>query len=365
MSLAIEHPTLFLNESIARHNIRRMAQRAQHNGVQFRPHFKTHQSAEIGDWFREYGVTAITVSSVTMAEYFARHGWTDITIAFPVNWLEIDRINALAQSITLHLLVESAATANFLAEHITAPVTIWIEVDTGYHRTGVPWDDNTALHTIADIITVAQYLTLAGLLNHAGNSYQCRDHDCIHHIYQQTITRMQSARATLSDDLTISIGDTPCCAVVDDLSQADEIRPGNFIFFDLMQQQIGACEMSEIAVVAACPVVATYPARQTIALYGGAVHLSKDVIETEAGKSYGAIAQWGESGWDVIPGTYLYSLSQEHGMVHAPESFVRDVEPGDVLLVLPVHSCLTVNLHTHYRTLDGQTIPLMSAEAIR
>ncbi|MDQ1351629.1 MAG: hypothetical protein QG657_1934, partial [Acidobacteriota bacterium] len=54
---------------------------ARSPGVRFRPHFKTHQSAQIGQWFREMGVSAITVSSVDMALYFAQHGWTDITIA--------------------------------------------------------------------------------------------------------------------------------------------------------------------------------------------------------------------------------------------------------------------------------------------
>jgi len=32
-----------------------------------------------------------------MAEYFARHSWNDITIAFPVNILEIANINRRAR----------------------------------------------------------------------------------------------------------------------------------------------------------------------------------------------------------------------------------------------------------------------------
>jgi len=67
----IKRPTLFINKAIAKANIKAMAQKAKINNLSFEPHFKTHQSKEVGEWFREEGVTAITVSSVAMAIYFA------------------------------------------------------------------------------------------------------------------------------------------------------------------------------------------------------------------------------------------------------------------------------------------------------
>ena len=79
----IKKPTLLLNANQTRKNIQWMVQKAGAEDIRLRPHFKTHQSAVIGEWFREAGVTAITVSSVDMAAYFADHGWKDITIAFP------------------------------------------------------------------------------------------------------------------------------------------------------------------------------------------------------------------------------------------------------------------------------------------
>lgn len=87
----MEKPTLLVNPQIARRNIAFMAEKAYRQGVRFRPHFKTHQSAVVGEWFREQGVQAITVSSVDMARYFADHGWQDILIAFPVNLHQMAR----------------------------------------------------------------------------------------------------------------------------------------------------------------------------------------------------------------------------------------------------------------------------------
>src|SRR5512140_22273 len=92
----IKKPELLLDESKCRRNIRTMADKARSSKVIFRPHFKTHQSLEIGNWFREEGVNSITVSSVTMANHFARAGWKDITIAFPVNLREEKEIEKLS-----------------------------------------------------------------------------------------------------------------------------------------------------------------------------------------------------------------------------------------------------------------------------
>src|SRR5512140_3457340 len=110
----IKKPTLLLNETAARANLRRMAEKAQRAGVIFRPHFKTHQSKEIGEWFREEGVRQITVSSLDMAEYFAASGWTDITLAFTLNLRQLDEVNSLARRIVLGILVEAVEAVQWI-----------------------------------------------------------------------------------------------------------------------------------------------------------------------------------------------------------------------------------------------------------
>ncbi len=112
----IVRPTLIVDKKKAIKNIQGMMVKiSQSPGrIRFRPHFKTHQSARVGEWFRELGVTAVTVSSVDMASYFAQNGWGDITIAIPANPLEIESINQLAGTVELNLLVDSAEMAGFL-----------------------------------------------------------------------------------------------------------------------------------------------------------------------------------------------------------------------------------------------------------
>ena len=100
----ITRPTLLLDVKKCKSNIHRMATKARENNLMFRPHFKTHQSAEISEWIRNEGVTGCTVSSMKMAEYFGNHGWDDVLIAFPVNILESQKMNELGKQEKLQLL---------------------------------------------------------------------------------------------------------------------------------------------------------------------------------------------------------------------------------------------------------------------
>ena len=116
-----------LDEARVRRNLAFMVERARSQGIAFRPHFKTHQSAEIGQWCREAGVGAITVSSVRMARYFVDvdAGWDDVTIAFPVNLRELGAINVLASRAHIGVLVFDLRTLQpqHRCQRLTFPVT--------------------------------------------------------------------------------------------------------------------------------------------------------------------------------------------------------------------------------------------------
>ena len=169
----ITKPTLVLDDTKCKANIAFMAERAKRFGVTFRPHFKTHQSLEIGRWFKEEGVTKITVSSLSMATYFADE-WNDITVAFPINILEIDTINQLAEKITLNVLIESKATAEFLINHLEHKVNFYIKLNIGNNRAGLLPDDDDAIQEILALENHSNHLNFIGFLGHAGQTYKSR-----------------------------------------------------------------------------------------------------------------------------------------------------------------------------------------------
>jgi D-serine deaminase-like pyridoxal phosphate-dependent protein len=75
---------------------------------------------------------------------------------------------------------------------------------------------------------------------------------------------------------------------------------------------------------------------------------------------YGRVARLGKEGWgQMLYGSKLVSLSQEHGILQTDPTTFNSLDVGDVVVVLPVHACLTVDLYGHYTTLTGETIPKM------
>ncbi|MCB9296838.1 MAG: alanine racemase [Lewinellaceae bacterium] len=362
-------PTLLLDEARCRANIRRMVEKCRRLGLRLRPHLKTAQSHVVARWFRELGVDAITASSFRMAGYFAEDGWRDITVAFPVNIREMERINRLAGKVKLHLVAENVESVRALKAGLQHPVQVWIKTDIGNNRTGLLPENSEQIDAVLDEIGQGGKLRFAGFLGHAGQSYQARGKAAITEVHQRSLAVMHALRLRYQErwpGLQVSVGDTPTASVVQGFSGVDEIRPGNFVFYDLMQWQIGSCTPGEIAVAMACPVVAKHPGRNEAILYGGAVHFSKDhLVFPDGAPYYGLAADWKGGGWELLqPKAYLRALSQEHGILRCEPSLLKQLEVGSLVLVLPVHSCLTADLMKRYRTLDGEWIGMMGGSGI-
>ena len=357
----IVRPTLMVDREVCIRNIRRMADKAREKHLKFRPHFKTHQSAKIGEWFRELGVSAITVSSVSMASYFARNGWKDITIAFPVNVLEIGEINQLAAAIQLNLLVENQESLIFLDRFLTAEVGIFIEIDTGHHRTGILPEQTDRVDRLLGIIHSNEQLVFQGFLSHTGHTYEATSHNDIYNRHFDALLKLRGLKSryrAIYPNLILSMGDTPSATLCENFNGIDEIRPGNFIFYDLMQHKLGVCRIEDIAVRLVCPVIARHSSRNEIVIYGGAIHISKDSITNIDGKElYGQVVIRLDGKKQLLDErNYLFRLSQEHGIIKVTPQNFGNFNIGDLVEIIPVHSCLTANLMNHFITTDGEPI---------
>ena len=325
-----------------------MKTKADRNNIKFRPHFKTHQSAIVGSWFKEIGVSSISVSSVEMAKYFAGNSWKDITIAFPLNVLEMDEINELSKEISLNILIDSLETLRMLKQKNENRIGVYIKIDTGYGRVGIEAGNIEEIENLIKEIEKCNGLLFKGFLTHSGHTYHANSKNEIQTIFSEAKNKMIALKKYFSKlgDFDISVGDTPSCSIVDDFSGIDEIRPGNFTFYDVMQKHLGSCDYEDIAVALACPVVAKYKSRNEIVIYGGGVHLSKEfILLPDGNKLFGEIVKFDKTSWgEPIENIYLNTLSQEHGIIKATPEFIDEIKIGDLIGVLPVHSCLTANL---------------------
>ena len=354
----IASPTLLIDEKITRVNLEKMALKAQQGGKKLVPHWKTAQSRTVGDWAKDYGIREVTASSISLAEYLCGQGWDSIHIAFPFNIREISRLNRLAAKQNISVQVVNAATAKALADALTEEVSFFVELDAGYGRTGIQASQEAELEEILTHASRSKHLKFKGFYIHPGHTYYGKDTQKIHEESQDALARMKAKYLNRYPTLVTRLGDTPGCAVMEDFGTVDELGPGNFVFFDLMQVQLGSCSKEDIAVCLAVPVVDIRKDRKEILIHGGGVHLAKDVlIQPDGTKNFGEVVLLTEKEWS-IPSHYSFvkSISQEHGIIQASEELLHSVKVGDLLGILPVHSCMTADAMGSYLSLNGQKI---------
>lgn len=354
----ISSPTLLIDEKITRANIKRMADKAHKHGKELVPHWKTAQSHEIGAWAKEYGIKQVTASSIKMAEYLCGQGWENIHIAFPFNIRETAKLNELAKSQSLSVQVVNPVTAQRLASELSNKVGFFIEIDAGYGRTGVNVADFGTMEEIMRIAKGSENLVFKGFYLHPGHTYYTADKAGIYDQSRKALHMLKLKYQSEFPGLLTRIGDTPGCAVMDEFGDVDQLGPGNFVFFDLMQAEMGSCRKEDISVCLAVPVVDINRERKEILVHGGGVHLAKDVLVDEHGnKNFGEVVTLHENGWSILPDrSYLKSISQEHGVVKASDSLLETVKIGDLLGILPIHSCMTADCMGAYLSLDGHWI---------
>lgn len=359
----ITSPTLFLDENICKINIHSMANTAKKHDLAFKPHMKTHQSATIGHWLKDAGVEAITVSSVKMAQYFANHGWNDITIAFPCNIRQYKTLNELAADISLTILVNKTEVAEALDQKLQYSVNAYIEIDSGSARSGLPSDDIREITSVVGAINASKNINWIGFYSHPGHSYGCRSKqqiEAVHHAVIRQFKQLKNKLSSTDYNFEVCIGDTPCCSVGDSFGPVDAISPGNFVFYDVMQQQISSCQYGDIAVAMACPIVDKYESHNQLVIHGGAIHFSKESMSTNDNNHFGLVAKRYDNCWKPVePYSFVTKLSQEHGVISCSPKLFQDYNIGDMMTVLPVHSCLTANLMNGYQTIGGEQISMM------
>lgn len=348
----ITKPRLILDPIRCKRNIARITEKAKNLGLTFRPHFKTHQSLEVGRWFRNENISGITVSSIEMARYFANDGWDDITIAFPFYSGMTDGLKSLESKTKLRLFLNDPADVKVLNRSLVNPFKVMIEIDAGYGRSGVSHDDYDKIDKLITAAKTGDKSSFHGFYIHDGGTYQARGPEEIKNRIKISHTALKSLKQKYPEAVT-SLGDTPSASVLESFEGIDEITPGNLVFFDWMQVQIGSCQPDDVSVWVEVP-VAQQISKDKAIVHAGAVHFSKDFILQNGNKNYGQVLKPGTH--ELIPAEncYMSALSQEHGTVSGYNP--NYVNEGGFLRILPIHSCLTANLFEQYITPEREII---------
>jgi D-serine deaminase-like pyridoxal phosphate-dependent protein len=355
-------PSLVLDLTRVRRNAGRVASLAHRSGVELRPHVKTHKCAEIARLQTAGFSGALTVSTLAEARWFAERGFADITYAVPVEPGKFARAIELAQRCERLALVtddpEIPALLDEAARRAGITLPLFLKVDCGYHRCGVEPSAPEAME-IPRRIDDARNLSFAGILTHAGHSYHCATQEEVLALARHERDLMVGFAETLRGEgievPVVSIGSTPTVCAVDHLEGVNEIRPGNYIFFDAFQATLGSCRFQDCALSVLAAVVHRDRARRKVVIDAGAIALSKDrgAVELDPSCGYGHVldAGGGETGLRVG------AVSQEHGQISVEdEATFERLRVGARVRVVANHSCLTAAQHPHYNVLEGDAI---------
>jgi D-serine deaminase-like pyridoxal phosphate-dependent protein len=360
----LKTPSLVLDIAKVKRNAERMSRRMKQFGADLRPHVKTHKCIEVARIQTAGHSGAVTVSTLAEARAFAANGFTKITYAVPIESGKFNEAIAISRDCELSLITDDSdvpGQLNDAAKRANVHLNVFLKVDCGYHRCGVE-PANPEATEIPRRISNASNLRFAGILTHAGHSYNCQTKPELLALAKHERDVMADFGEVLRKEVgpvpIVSIGSTPTITSVDHLDGIDEVRPGNYIFFDAFQATLGSCDFDDCALTVLASVVHRARGegdRRKVIIDAGAIALSKDrgPIGLNPDCGYGKVLDLAGNDLNLT----VSEMSQEHGTVIAKDENIFDrLRVGSRVRVLANHSCLTAAQHSHYNVLEGEKI---------
>ena len=309
-------PALIVDLDRVDANLHRGQAYAHAQGVDLRPHTKTHKSPSFARAQVAAGAAGICVAKLGEAEMMADAGLDDVFMPNTVIGPDkAARAVALAQRVRFAIGVDHPAQVAQLeaaAEGATTPLAVMVEVDVGAGRGGA---DPGEVVDLLRRVREAAGLRARGVYAYEGFTYGARDRDELvarHDEAQRALLAVADAtRAWIDGDgrrggaPVVSLGSTPSLlAAVPLRAGITEMRPGTYAFNDLQQARWAAA--SE---------------RWQDGLEHAAAHVLASVVS--------------------VHGLTVARLSEEHGVVEGPG--VERLYVGDKVRILMNHVCPVVN----------------------
>ena len=348
----LDTPCLVLDRAKVAANAKRLREHLASLGVPLRLHVKTAKSLEATALVLDGKKSPITVSTLKEAEQFLDAGYTDILYAVGFEPHKLARAQALAaRGAKLTLLVDSVEGANGVKGFPAL-----VEIDTDGHRAGVKPDDAAQLVAIAKALE-ANGATCAGVLTHAGGSYNCTSIDTITAIAEQeragAVKAVETLRRAGFAAPIVSIGSTPTATYTKKLDGVTEVRAGVFVFFDLVMAGIDVCRVGDLALSVLATVIGHRADKGWILVDAGWMAMSRDrgTAKQRVDQGYGLVC---DAVGRPIDGLIVADANQEHGIVARSDGGpVPPMAVGTRLRILPNHACATGAQHDRYHVVDG------------
>jgi len=335
----LDTPVAIVDLDILRRNIKNMAGFAGKAGVNLRPHVKTHKIPAIAHKQIDAGAIGVTVAKLGEAEVMAAGGIKDIFIAYQiVGKNRTERLINLTRQVRISVAVDNlkvAAAISSAAKKRKAKIDVIMMVDMGFKRCGVL--PGKAAIKLAQGISQLKGLRFKGIMTYAGHAYVAGNQAEMKKIAQEegkiAVETADMIRKTGLAVEVVSVGSTPTCKVSGLIPGVTEIRPGTYVFNDMMEVHLKVARIEDCALRVLSTVISR-PARDRAIIDAGDKTLSPD-RGLKGMKGYGCIVD--------RPDVMLETLHEEHGILRIKNPST-DIEIGDKVEIIPNHVCAVVNL---------------------
>jgi len=358
---ALATPALLLDRDRLDRNLERLSSRLAAQGVVLRPHMKTAKSIDVARRAYPSGAGPITVSTLAEAEYFAQHGFRDITYAVGVAPHTADRAMGLRKAgIDIKVLLDSPEQVAMLGAAGRAAGVIpsaFIEIDCDGHRGGLTATDPKLIAVAAALGEAG--VKVAGILTHAGESYGLSTPAALVAAAENeravAVAAAMTLRAAGHECPVVSVGSTPTAHFAEDLTGVTEMRAGVYMFFDLVMHGVGVCTTGDIAISVLATVIGTKPEKGWILVDAGWMALSRDrgTAAQRVDQEYGQVC---DVAGRVYPDLIVSQASQEHGILAIRPGSAHalpNLPIGAKVRILPNHACATASQHELYNVVSA------------
>lgn len=357
-----ETPAVVLDVTRVRANCARMIAHCHDRGVPLRPHLKTLKSIDVARIAVDPSHGGIAVATLNEAEYFAAAGFEDIQYAVCLSPNKLPRAaEILSQAPRFSFFLDSLEVAKAIADAQrpdTGPFRVWIEIDSGEHRTGLH-PESPGLVPIAELLS-AGGVELVGVATHAGHAYGDLAVGDVEAIAEAERVAVVYAAERLRQSgfpcPGVSAGSTPTTVHARSGAGLTEFRAGVYMAGDLFQAGISSMRRSDLAVSVLASVISHDRAANQIVIDAGGLALSKDrstsaLLGRDLG--YGVVSD--VHGDPAFGDLTVADVHQEHGQIRGGDTPLPfDQLPlGALVRVFPNHVCMTAAMYDRYLVVEG------------
>jgi D-serine deaminase-like pyridoxal phosphate-dependent protein len=335
----LDTPAVIVDLDILQSNIRSLGEYCRTHALALRPHTKTHKIPAIAKMQIEAGAIGITVAKVGEAEVMAAAGLDNILIAYPVlGQSKLERLTRLALERKMTVALDSMEALEGIssaARKASCEIGVLIEFDMGMQRCG--------LQSVGDLVKMASTVErlpgvrFAGIMFYPGHIWDLPpDQSGALRLLSERILeiREQLGKAGLSCGV-VSGGSTPTARNSHRVEGLTEIRPGTYVFNDMNEVGVQACQLSQCALKVIVTVISN-AVNGRVMFDGGSKTFSGDRLISGDKAGFGYITNHAD--------LEFYSMSEEHGHVDLTHSSYKP-KVGERFTVIPNHVCACVNMH--------------------